>query len=221
MSANPSDIRIETFVEPMFGENGFVISVQDGGPCWIVDPGFPPQCEEILMYITRHQLKPAAIVLTHGHADHIAGVEHILRDWPDLPIWIGREDDRMLIDAHANLSAPFGVCLRAPKSADKFLDPGAKLELDGTVWYVLDTSGHSPGGRSLYCPKAGAVVVGDALFAGSVGRTDFPGSDGARLVRNIREQLFALPDKTVVYSGHGPTTTIGREKRTNPFVGKD
>lgn len=221
MATPSSKIRIETFVEPMFGENALVISVHDGGPCWVVDPSFPPQCEEIVGYIQRHHLKPEAIILTHGHADHIAGVEFILHDWPKTKVMIGREDDCMLTNANANLSAGFGVGLTAPRSADAFLEPGGNLDLDGTSWSVLDTSGHSPGGRSIYCPSAGVVIVGDALFAGSVGRTDFPGSDGRLLFQNIREHLFTLPERTVVYTGHGPTTTIGHEKRTNPFVGED
>ncbi len=211
-------IRIETFLEAMFGENCFVVSVRDGGPCWIIDPSFPPQPEEVLAYVAAHKLQPAALVLTHGHADHIAGVEHILHDFPELPVWIGREDDAMLTDANANLSAPFGVQLVTPKPADAHLDPGQTLELDGTQWAVLDTSGHSPGGRSFYCAAAGVVIVGDALFAGSIGRVDFPGSDAEQLLGNIRNHLFSLPDETVVYTGHGPTTTIGHEKRTNPFV---
>ena len=211
-------IRIETFLEAMFGENCFVVSVRDGGPCWIIDPSFPPQPEEVLAYVAGHKLQPAALVLTHGHADHIAGVEHILHDWPELPVLIGREDDAMLTDANANLSAPFGVQLVTPKPADTHLEPGQTLELDGTRWDVLDTAGHSPGGRSFYCAEAGVVIVGDALFAGSIGRVDFPGSDAEQLLGNIRNHLFSLPDETVVYTGHGPTTTIGHEKRTNPFV---
>jgi hydroxyacylglutathione hydrolase len=221
MTDKPSDVKIETFLDRMFAENCFVVWVREGGPCWIVDPGFPPQCQEALAFIQTHRLKPAALMLTHGHADHIAGVEHILLDWPEVPIVIGQEDDVMLLDSDANLSAPFGIRLKTPRSADRFLEPGATLDLDGSAWQVLDTSGHSPGGRSLYCPSAGAVIVGDALFAGSIGRTDFPGSNGHLLIRNIREHLLTLPEETVVYSGHGPTTTIGYEKRTNPFVGDD
>lgn len=218
MNREQSTLQIETFLEPMFGENCFVISVRDGGACWIVDPSFPPQVEEVVTYVKSRDLTPAAIVLTHGHADHIAGVEHILQEWPDTPVWIGEEDDKMLTDPNANLSAPFGVQLITPKSADRHLTHGQKLELDGTTWEVLDTSGHSPGGRSLYCAEARAVFVGDALFAGSIGRVDFPGSDGDQLLENIRNHLYRLPDETVVYAGHMETTTIGREKASNPFV---
>ncbi|MBN1346887.1 MAG: MBL fold metallo-hydrolase [Phycisphaerae bacterium] len=218
MNRERTTLQIETFVEAMFGENSFVISARDGGSCWIIDPSFPPQCQEATAYIAERGLALAAIVLTHGHADHIAGIEHVLHDWPEAPIWIGAEDDIMLTDARANLSAPFGISLVMPKSAEAHLDPGQTLELDGTRWQVLDTSGHSPGGRSLYCAEAGVVFVGDALFAGSIGRVDLPGSDGDQLLGNIRRNLYTLPDETVVYTGHGPTTTIGVEKTSNPFV---
>jgi len=221
MSSGTVKVKIETFVERMFGENCLVVYTHQGGPCWVIDPGFPPQCEEVLDFIAKHKLTPAAVVLTHGHADHIAGVEHILIDHPDCPVWIGEGDDAMLTNAHANLSAPFGMHMVAPKPADAHLVPGSKLSLDGTTWQVLDTSGHSPGSRSFYCPEAKVVIVGDALFAGSIGRTDFPGADGETLLRNIRQSLFTLLDETVVYSGHGPTTTVGREKRTNPFLQGD
>ncbi len=218
MTDQRGPVRIETFVEAMFGENAFLIYVRDGGACWIVDPSFPPQVEDILSAVRQHELTPAAIVLTHGHADHIGGVEHVIRAYPDCPIWIGTEDDIMLTDADANLSAPFGIRLVAPKAADLKLEHGQQLELDGTTWTVLDTSGHSPGGRSFYCAEAGVVLVGDALFAGSMGRVDFPGSNGQQLMDNIRTHLYALPDETVVYAGHMQTTTIGQEKQTNPFV---
>ena len=98
------------------------------------------------------------------------------------------------------------------------LPHGATLELDSTRWQVLDTCGHSPGGRSLYCSELGVVFVGDALFAGSIGRVDFPHSNGDQLIRNLREKLMMLPDKTRVISGHGPETTIGHERQTNPFI---
>jgi hydroxyacylglutathione hydrolase len=98
------------------------------------------------------------------------------------------------------------------------LAPGGTLMLEGSVWAILDTSGHSPGGRSLYCAALGVVIVGDALFAGGIGRYDFPDSDGPRLLQNIRDQLLTLPESTRVLSGHGPETTIGTEKHHNPFL---
>jgi len=100
----------------------------------------------------------------------------------------------------------------------KDLAAGQTVELDGSRWMIFDTSGHSPGGRTFYCAELGMAFVGDALFAGSIGRTDFHHSDGPRLIRNLREKLMILPDETRVLSGHGPETTIGHERTTNPFV---
>src|SRR5690606_13659146 len=130
--------------------------------------------------------------------------------------WISREDAPMLADAWLNLSAPFGEPLVLQTSADQDLKPGIKLNLGRFEWTVLDVSGHSPGGRALYCAAAGVVLVGDALFRGSIGRTDFPGCDHPGLIRRIRENLLSLPSETVVYSGHGPVTTIGNERKFNP-----
>jgi glyoxylase-like metal-dependent hydrolase (beta-lactamase superfamily II) len=124
----------------------------------------------------------------------------------------------MMTDPQLNLSGPFGfqVVLKTPAGGN--LEPGMELVLEHTRWVVLDTSGHSPGGRSLYCPQGGVVFSGDALFAGSIGRTDFPGSDHGRLIANIRRHLLTLPEETVVYSGHGPATTVGNERKWNPYV---
>ncbi len=214
-------LHIETFVERTFGENALVISTSNGDQppgAWVVDPSFPPQPDAVLDHLRRHDMRLERIIITHGHGDHIAGIDRIAEACPDAVLHIAAEDRHMLTDAQANLSAPFGVSLTIRTPAGGTLEPGATLTLGRTEWQVLDTSGHSPGGRSLYCAQAGVVVVGDALFAGSIGRTDFPGSDHRRLIDNIRRNLLTLPPETVVYSGHGPTTTIGNERKFNPFL---
>ena len=122
----------------------------------------------------------------------------------------------MRADAEANLSAAFGFDVTAC-GADDLVRPGRSLVLGDFQWAVLDTSGHTPGGVSYYCSQAGVVIVGDALFAKSIGRTDLPGASASRLIRNIQKNLLSLPDQTRVLPGHGPETTIGAEKRTNPF----
>jgi len=211
-------LNIETFVEPMFQENGLLLWPQGQADCWFVDPGFPPQPEALAAAVHQHGLKPQAILLPHCHADHLAGVRLLQQKLPGTPLWAPRDEEHMLGDANANLSAPFGFSVTAPP-ADRLLSPNEQLDLGGLSWTVLDVGGHSPGGLAYYCPAAGVVIVGDALFAGSIGRHDFPGSSQRRLLRNIRENLLTLPPETVVYSGHGPTTTVAREKRYNPFVG--
>jgi len=130
----------------------------------------------------------------------------------------GEPEWAALSDPKVNLSFMTGRNFTTNVSDPRDLPHGETMELDGTTWEIRDTSGHSPGGRSFYCAELGVVFVGDALFAGSVGRVDFHNSNADRLIRNIREQLMTLPDDTRVISGHGPDTTIGHERRTNPFI---
>ncbi len=204
--------------DPMFAVNSLTVHRRDGGPCWIIDPGFPPQAEKITAYVRKHRLQPQAILLTHGHCDHIAGVDDVQSAIGPLPLYAGRPDWPALTDPRENLSTNVGLTVHAANHEVRDLEPGTTLELDGTTWQVLDTSGHSPGGRSLYCAQEKLVIVGDALFAGSVGRVDFHHSDGRRLIDNIRNNLMALPDDTRVIPGHGSHTTIGQERTTNPYV---
>ena len=163
-------------------------------------------------------LEPGGILLTHAHMDHIAGIDELHESLGMVPVYLAKEEWDTLTDPMENLSARVGPGVATNVTDPRDLPAGETIELDGSRWEILDTSGHSPGGRSLYCREAGIVFVGDALFAGSVGRVDFPRSDGDRLIRNIREQLMALPDETRVLSGHGPETTIGHERATNPFI---
>lgn len=214
----PPTVQLASFVDPNFGENAFVVWCRTGGPCWIIDPGLPPSGGKIVAHIKRLQLVPEAIVQTHAHADHIAGIPVVLAEFPDLPIFIADEERAGLTDANENLSSALGTPFRVEATNIRSLAPGDHLSLEETTWHVLDVSGHSPGGRALYCATAGLVIVGDALFQGSIGRTDFHHSSHEKLINNIKRNLFSLPDETKVYSGHGPTTTIGEERQYNPFL---
>jgi hydroxyacylglutathione hydrolase len=210
-------LKLAVFVEPMFQESAYLLSTTDAPEAWIIDPGLPPQERNIAAAIQQQRLDPRAILLTHCHADHIAGAGGLCRAFPELKLWAPRAEEHMLSDPVANLSAPFGFEVVTPP-AETLLAPGDELMLGPLTWLAIDVAGHSPGGLAYYCPEIAVVFVGDALFAGGIGRYDFPGSSGPRLLANIRQHLLSLPPETVVYSGHGSATTIGEERDTNPFL---
>jgi glyoxylase-like metal-dependent hydrolase (beta-lactamase superfamily II) len=199
----------------MWETNCYVVWVEGSEACWIVDAGFEPG--ELIEFVRREGLRPEALVLTHAHVDHIGGVSAVVARFPGLPVWIHGAEARWLNDPMLNLSEAAGIPVTAP-GPDATVEHGQELDLAGSRWRVLHTPGHSPGGIALHCERDAVVLGGDALFAGSIGRTDLPGGDFDTLARSIRTQLYTLPDETRVLPGHGPATTIGREKRSNPFV---
>jgi glyoxylase-like metal-dependent hydrolase (beta-lactamase superfamily II) len=184
-------------------------------PAAVLDPGGDP--DAILAAVDELGAVVSMILLTHFHFDHIMAVPEILRE---------TGASLAIHEAEADLLARPPALFRFARpdtpglTADRLLRDGDEVTVGGSVLQVIHTPGHSPGGVSFYSAEQGAVFCGDVLFAQGVGRTDFPGSSGAQLVRSIRERLFALPDDTVVYPGHGPSTTIGRERRVNPWVGE-
>lgn len=196
-----------------YATNCYVVHAPGSAACWMVDASFQPGA--MIADIRRRGWKPSALILTHAHVDHIAGVPEVLRAFPGTPVWIHEAEREWLTDAEQNLSIFTGEPVTVAP-ADRLLREGDVLELDGAAWKVLHTPGHSPGGIALV--HGGTAIVGDTLFAGSVGRTDFPGCDPDTLARSIRAKLYSLADETRVLPGHGPETTIGAEKRTNPFV---
>lgn len=211
--------QLETIVSKLFGENSYVAWLMGRNDCLVIDPGLEPQT--IFAAIDRHHLTPAAILNTHGHADHIAGNRDMKDRWPECPLVIGTGDAAKLGDAQLNLSAPFGLALTSPP-ADVELTDGATYQAAGFALDVYEIPGHSVGHVVFVWKDHQPVIVfgGDVLFAGSIGRTDFPDGDFDALARGIHEKLFTLPDETIVLSGHGPATTIGQEKQSNPFVGR-
>lgn len=209
-------MTIETFTLGEWMTNCYVVA--DGTACWIVDAGFEP--EAMIDYVKRGGLTVEKIILTHAHLDHMAGLSDVHREYPKAPILIHSAEKDFLTDTFLNLSALIGMAIVGP-DATGFLEHGQVLNLGSARFEVRYTPGHSPGGITLYCPQHEVALVGDALFAGSIGRTDFPTSDHELLMRSIREQLMTLPDETRVLSGHGPETTIGRERRSNPFIEKE
>lgn len=198
-----------------FETNCYVVSIPGSGDCWIVDAGFEP--DELIKHVQDSKLTPRALILTHAHCDHIAGVFEVVRAFPGLAVMIHEAERAWLGDPVLNLSAMMGLPVTGPEPT-RLLRHGDTLELAGTRWAVLHTPGHSPGGITLHHAESATALVGDTLFNGSVGRTDFPGSDPATLARSIRQHLYTMTGRTRVFPGHGPPTTIEREARSNPFV---
>ena len=212
-------VVVQMIVSSPFMENTLVLHRPGRSDCLVIDPGLQP--EKILAYLQRAELTPALILLTHGHADHIGGNTALKARWPDVPLIIGAGDAPMLTDAAANLSGLAGVPVLSPP-ADHLVREGDRFEAAGFSLEVLDVPGHSPGHVAYVVRGQDPLIVlgGDVLFEGSIGRCDFPGGNLAQLLAGIRTKLFPLGDATIVYSGHGRPTTIGRERRTNPFCGE-
>jgi hydroxyacylglutathione hydrolase len=210
-------LLVDVVISDLFVQNSFVARREGRVDCLIVDPGF--DADRIIAFLDDRNLTPAAILNTHGHADHIAGNGVLKERWPECPLLIGRGDAAKLTDARQNLSGAFGFAVTSP-AADRLVGDGDRLELAGLDLEVLETPGHSAG-HVVYLCKTGSpwqLFGGDMLFDGSVGRSDFPDSNPQRLVESIRSKLYTLPEDTIVRPGHGEATTIGREKRSNPFV---
>jgi hydroxyacylglutathione hydrolase len=201
-----------------FFKNGYVVGCEHTSEAVLIDPG--DEVEDLLEAIRRRQLTVKALLLTHAHLDHVTGVGRAKAEL-NVPVWLHR-DDQFLYDHAVDQARMFGLAMDPPPPVDAHYEPGTRLTFGRYVVEVLPTPGHCPGGVCLAIgPQASPereLFVGDTLFAGSIGRTDLPGGDFDVLLRSIREVLFKFPDDTPVHSGHGPATTIGAERRSNPFL---
>jgi len=206
-------VNIVPIPNGMFAENCYLVVDEPARECAIVDPG--EDAGLIMHKVEGAGAQPVAIWLTHAHVDHVLGVSRIAGE-TGAPVWL-HPADRPLYDAVPDQAAWFGLAppgqLPAP---DREMTHGAQLAVGDLRFAVRHAPGHSPGSVCLVGPRI--VFSGDVLFAGSIGRTDLPGADFETLIASIERELLPLPDDTIVYSGHGPETTIGRERRTNPFL---
>ncbi len=209
-------MEIDCLVLGEFETNCYVVrSSESAADCLIIDPGLG--AADLLAFLERERLEPRAVVLTHGHIDHIAAVESLRRRFANIKVYVHKLDAPLLSDTGGNLSFMTGRPFSA-SDADFLLGQGDEVNEAQMSFTVLHTPGHTPGGMCLYAESENIIFVGDTLFADSVGRTDFPGGDMSQLIESITEKLLVLPDETKVYAGHGPATTIGRERRHNPFL---
>ena len=208
--------HISKFTFNPFQENTYVI--HDGKEAILVDPGCWNSSEEheLETYFEENGLTPVRLVLTHSHVDHVMGcawAEKRYRLLPEL-----HADAVPLLHAAERTGRMYGVHCEPPPEPRKFLKEGEIVALGNARMEVLFTPGHAPGHIVFHCKEQAFAIVGDVLFMNSIGRTDLPGGDTDTLLQSIQEQLLPLPDDTVVYSGHGPETTIGKERRSNPFL---
>jgi glyoxylase-like metal-dependent hydrolase (beta-lactamase superfamily II) len=210
-------LAIERFVLGDFQTNCFVVRDDQDTTrnCWIVDCSYNP--EPMLDFVERHGLKPSLCILTHCHCDHVAGLAKMRLRLGPVNTLCHRAEKEFNEDPNLNLSAFIPPPVSAPPP-DACLNGGEMLELGSYYFRIIHTPGHSPGGITLWCQEAGEAIVGDTLFAGSMGRIDFPTSNTADMRRSLCEILMSLPDETRVHPGHGPSTTIGTERRANPYL---
>ena len=209
---------LETSAAAPFFKNGYVLGCEDTRQGVLIDPG--DEVDALLAVAARQQLDIRYILLTHAHLDHITGVGAAKRAL-NVPVGLHR-DDNFLYEAVVQQGRMFGLAVEAQPPVDFFYDGEGPLQFGRYRVWIRHTPGHCPGGVCLAVGKDGdearALFVGDTLFEGSIGRTDLPGGDMETLLQSIRTVLFSYPDDTPVYSGHGNPTTIGRERRMNPFL---
>lgn len=198
-----------------FAQNGYLVRDPASGRALLVDPG--GGTPELLASLARSGEHLEAVVLTHAHIDHLDGIPAVREAWPGVPILL-HEADRPLYDDAVGQAALFGLRLPPLPPPTGLLEHGGTLTLGEHEFTVRHTPGHAPGHVIVVAEEAGFALVGDVVFLGSIGRTDLPGGDLSALIRSIRTEVLTLPDDLRLLPGHGPETTVGHERRHNPFL---
>lgn len=207
-------MRIKTFVAGPVGTNCYIVSKEETGECFFVDMAM--YTKEMSDYILNNDLHVKGVLLTHGHFDHIMGLDELLEEHP-VPVYAFKDEQKLLEDGALNASSTMYGRTYVFHDAE-WLHDGQKLELAGFQIIVIHTPGHTCGGCCYYLPEENCLFSGDTLFQASIGRTDLPTGSGSQLVRSVKERLFQLPDETIVYPGHMEESSIGYEKKYNPYV---
>ena len=198
--------------------NTYVVAPEAGGPAVVVDA--PPDSDGLVSLLTTHRLSPVALLVTHGHIDHVGGAGALVAR-TGVTAYIHPDDDYLTLNPAEQLRQLFGFIPPGdyePPEYYRSLEDGLTLDLAGLGFEVLATPGHTPGHCCFYLPEEEILFSGDQLFAGSIGRTDLPGGDYDILMRSMDDKVLPLDDGVRVLPGHGPSTTVGRERRTNPFL---
>lgn len=212
-------MKVKTFPLLLFGVNCYVVYDEESHEAAIIDPGIVDnrEIDKIDDFLKEKDLKPVAVINTHLHIDH-ALANQGLADKYGVPV-MAHPDDAFLGDRMIQQAKLFGLPFKIETAGvSRQLHDGEEIKIGNGKLEVIHVPGHTPGGICLYDPQDGFLISGDSLFEGSIGRTDLPGGDLSKLLDSIKKRLYALPDSTVVYPGHGSQTTIGREKLTNPYV---
>jgi hydroxyacylglutathione hydrolase len=210
-------LNIKSFVFSPIQENTYVL-YNEQNECMVIDPGcyFPEEEDELKAFITQSNLQPRMLLNTHCHLDHVFGNKFIAETY-GLTLHMHR-DEKPLLDYAPTSGLVYNMPFDNYRGEYVYLEEGNRVKLGEDELEVIEAPGHSPGHICFYCAKQNFIISGDVLFNRSIGRTDLPGGDHETLLKNIREKLFVLPAETRVYSGHGPETTIGDEKKYNPFL---
>lgn len=207
-------MKVQTITVGPFQVNCYLVWDEESGDGVIIDPG--AEAGTIIAKVKESGCTPKAILLTHGHGDHIAAVAEI-KDEYHLPLYIGKGEEELLENPSANVSAMFSQPIVAPP-ADKLLGDEEIVSAGTMQLKTFSTPGHSPGGVCYLHERRAILFCGDTLFQGSIGRTDFPGCSHSKLINSIETKILTLPDEVVCFPGHGPATTVGAERTGNPFL---
>ncbi|HSJ30178.1 MAG TPA: MBL fold metallo-hydrolase [Longimicrobiales bacterium] len=207
-------LQIRPFVAPGFGENGYIVWRDGAATAVAIDPG--NSVAPMLQLLADEGLQIAAVLLTHAHLDHVEGVARLVGE-TSAPVYL-HPADRFLYDHVAQQAQQFGMRVDPLPDISRPLEHDQQLSIGDVTYRVLHAPGHSPGHVLFHVPDAGCAFVGDVVFQGSIGRSDLPGGDFTQLIESIRAQVLSMPDDTTLYPGHGPPTTVGHERATNPFL---